>query len=72
METRIWLSLPRNTQNGESLLSKETAERSSNLKSSELGITLIFISGQITLPTKFRLVKAMFFQWSCMDLRVGL
>lgn len=45
METRIWLSLPRNTQNGESLLSKETAERSSNLKSSELGITLIFISG---------------------------
>ena len=72
METRMWLSLPRNTQNGESLLSKETAERSSNLKSSELGITLIFISGQITLPTKVRLVKAMFFQWSCMDVRVGL
>ena len=26
----------------------------------------------ITLPTKVRLVKAMFFQWSCMDVRVGL
>ena len=25
----------------------------------------------ITLPTKVRLVKAMFFQWSCMDVRVG-
>lgn len=46
MGTRIWLPLPRNTQNGESLLSKETAENSSNLKSSELGITLIFISGR--------------------------
>ena len=44
MGTRIWLPLPRNTQSGESLLSKEIAERSSDLKSSELGITLIFIS----------------------------
>ena len=26
----------------------------------------------ITLPTKVRLVKAWFFQWSCMDVRVGL
>ena len=25
-----------------------------------------------TLPTKVRLVKAMVFQWSCMDVRVGL
>ena len=25
----------------------------------------------ITLPTKVHLVKAMFFQWSCMDVRVG-
>ena len=25
----------------------------------------------ITLPTKVRLVKARFFQWSCMDVRVG-
>ena len=25
----------------------------------------------ITLPTKVRLVKAMVFQWSCMDVRVG-
>ena len=29
-------------------------------------------SRDITLPTKVRLVKAMFFQWSCMDVRVGL
>ena len=26
----------------------------------------------ITLPTKVRLVKVWFFQWSCMDVRVGL
>jgi len=26
----------------------------------------------ITLPTKVRLVKLRFFQWSCMDVRVGL
>ena len=26
----------------------------------------------ITLPTKVRLVKAMVFHWSCMDVRVGL
>ena len=24
------------------------------------------------MPTKFHLVKAMVFQWSCMDVRVGL
>ena len=32
----------------------------------------IFKSQDITLPTKVRLVKAMVFQWSCMDVRVGL
>ena len=33
----------------------------------------IFKSRDITLPTKVRLVKARwFFQWSCMDVRVGL
>ena len=32
----------------------------------------IFKSRDITLPTKFRLAKAMFFLWSCMDVRVGL
>ena len=33
----------------------------------------ILKSKDITLPTKARLVKAMvFFQWSCMDVRVGL
>ena len=32
----------------------------------------IFKNRDITLPTKVHLVKAMFFQWSCMDVRVGL
>ena len=32
----------------------------------------IFKSRDITLPTKVRLVKAMVFLWSCMDMRVGL
>ena len=32
----------------------------------------IFKSRDITLPTNVRLVKAMVFQWSYMDMRVGL
>ena len=32
----------------------------------------IFKSRDITLPTKVHLVKAMVFQWSCMDVRVIL
>ena len=32
----------------------------------------IFKSRDITLPTKVRLVKAMVFLWSCIDVRVGL
>ena len=32
----------------------------------------ILKSGDITWPTKVRLVKARFFQWSCMDGKVGL
>ena len=32
----------------------------------------IFKSRDITLPTKVHLVKAMVFQWGCMDVRVGL
>ena len=32
----------------------------------------IFKSRDITLPTKLHLVKAWFFQWSCMDVRAGL
>ena len=32
----------------------------------------IFKSRDITLPTKVHLVKAMVFQWSCLDVRVGL
>ena len=31
----------------------------------------ILKSRDITLPTKVRLVKAMVFPWSCMDVRVG-
>ena len=32
----------------------------------------IFKSRDITLSTKICLVKAMVFQWSCMDVRIGL
>ena len=32
----------------------------------------ILKSRDITLPTNVRLVKATFFQWSCMNVRVGL
>ena len=32
----------------------------------------IFKSRDITLPTKVSLVNLWFFQWSCMDVRVGL
>ena len=32
----------------------------------------ILKSRDITLPTKVHLVKAIIFQWSCMDVRVGL
>ena len=32
----------------------------------------ILKSREITLPTNVRLVKLWFFQWSCMDVRVGL
>ena len=32
----------------------------------------IFKSRDITLPTKVCLIKAVIFQWSCMDARVGL
>ena len=31
----------------------------------------ILKSRDITLPTKVHLIKAMVFQWSCMDVRVG-
>ena len=35
-------------------------------------IDSILRSRDITLPTKVHLFKAWFFQWSCMDVRVGL
>jgi len=37
-----------------------------------INVDSILKSRDITLPTKVRLVKAMVFQWSCMDVRVGL
>ena len=37
-----------------------------------INLDSIFKSRDITLPTKVHLVKAMVFQWSCMDVRVGL
>ena len=38
-----------------------------------INLDSIFKSRDITLPSKVRLVKAIwFFQWSCMDVRVGL
>ena len=35
-------------------------------------LDIILKSRDITLSTKVHLVKAMVFQWSCMDVRVGL
>ena len=32
----------------------------------------IYLLPNVTLPTKVHVVKAMVFQWSCMDVRVGL
>ena len=37
-----------------------------------INLNSILKSRDITLPTKVRSVKAMVFQWSCMDVRVGL
>ena len=37
-----------------------------------INLDSIFKSRDITLPTKVRLVKAVVFLWSCMDVRVGL
>ena len=37
-----------------------------------INLESILKSRDITLPIKVHLVKAMFFQWSCMDVRVGL
>ena len=37
-----------------------------------INLESIFKSRDVTMPTKVRLVKAMVFLWSCMDVRVGL
>ena len=42
------------------------------LLGSKVMTNLDSILKSITLPTKVHLVKAMVFQWSCMDVRVGL
>ena len=43
-----------------------------SLEESLTNLDRIFESRDITLPTKIHLAKAMFFQWSCMDVKVGL
>ena len=59
--------------------SKITAEYSHAIKRHLLlgrkvmtNLDSILKSRDITLPTKVRLVRLWFFQWSCMDVRVGL
>ena len=42
------------------------------LPSPMTNLDIILKSRDIALPTKFCLVKAMVYQWSCMDVRVGL
>ena len=44
------------------------------MKLKDANLDSILKSRDITLPTKVRLVKATlwFFQWSCMDVRIGL
>ena len=42
------------------------------LLGSKTNLDSIFKSRDITLSTRVHLVKAMVFQWSCMDVRVGL
>ena len=37
-----------------------------------INLDSVLKSRDITLPTKVNLVKAMVFQWSCMDVKVGL
>ena len=37
-----------------------------------INLDSILKSRDVTLPTKFHLVRATVFQWSCMDVRVGL
>ena len=37
-----------------------------------INVDNIFKSRDITLPAKVRLVRLWFFQWSCMDVRLGL
>ena len=54
--------------------SHETIRRLLLGRKAMINLDSILKSRDITLPTKFHLVKAMtrFFQWSCMDVRVGL
>ena len=47
-------------------------QRVDSLEKIMTNLDSIFKSRDITLPTKVRLVKAIFFLWSCMDVRVGL
>ena len=42
------------------------------LKSRDINLPTKVKSRDITLPTKVHLVRLWFFQWSCMDVKVGL
>ena len=44
----------------------------SSLEEKLTNLNNVLKSRDITLPTKVHLDKAMVFQWSCMDVRVGL
>ena len=64
----VWLKLI--TADGD--CSHETERRLLLGRKVMTNLDSIFKSRDITLPTKVRLVKAMVFPWSCMDVRVRL
>ena len=52
--------------------SQEIKRRLPLIRNVKTNLDSILKSRDITLPTKIHLVKAMVFQWPCMDERVGL
>ena len=70
METDFIFLGSKITANGD--CSREIKRRLLLGRKAMTNIDSILKSRDITLPTKICLVKAMVFQWSCMDVRVGL
>ena len=66
----LWQSVTKITADGD--CSHEIKRRLFLGRKVMTNLDSIFKSRDITLPTKVRLVKAMVFLWSCMDVRVGL